>query len=72
MKDIETDEPAQATLDDTGVGFADNRLKEVVVADGENTVMMCGCVQHPLCLHDRKGHRFFDKHVSARLEGRTG
>lgn len=67
VKDIEADESAQAARNNTSMGFADNRLEEVIVTDGQNAVMLCSRVEHPLRLRNRESHRLFDKHVTARL-----
>jgi hypothetical protein len=72
MKDINADESAQAARNNTSMGFADNRLEEVIVTDGQNAVMLCGCVEHPLRLRGRESHRLFDQHVTACLQSRTG
>ncbi len=72
MKDIKTNESAQAACNNTSMGFADNRLEEVIMTDGQNAVMLCSRVEHLLRLLGCEGHRLFDKHVTARMEGCTG
>lgn len=72
MKDIKANESAQAARNNTSMGFADDRIEEVVVADGQNAVMLCSRVEHLLRLLGCEGHRLFDKHVTARLEGCAG